>query len=126
MNKEFILIEVKSNEEEKNMTIVSNFYNQTNSPYIDKYPFQLFYLSEKQCQQFNLTKNLTINNRILINSTEGEGYISFNQTYDKTNNYIHITEKKIYSFSIYNKTSFFICAENNLTYNIKIYTYFNI
>ena len=120
MNKEFILIEVKSNEEEKNLTIVSNFYNQTNSPYIDKYSYQLFYLSEKQCQQFNLTKNLSINNRILINSTEGEGYISFNQTYDKTNNYIHITEKKIYSFSIYNKTSFFICAENNLTYNIKI------
>ena len=77
-NKDFILIEVKSNEEEKNLTIVSNFYNQANPQYIDKYSYQLFYLSEKQCQQINLTKNLSINNRILINSTEGEGYISFN------------------------------------------------
>ena len=58
--------------------------------------------------------------RILINNTEGEGYICFNQTCNSINNYIHIAEQKIYSFSIFNKTNFFIYAKINLAYNIKI------
>ena len=118
-NEHFILLEVESTEG-GNLTIVSNLEKQSNSPSIDKYSYQLYHLSEKQSQQFNLIQNPYIKYRILINSTEGEGYVCFNQNCDSTNNYFSITEHKIYSFSIYNQKSFYIYTENNLTYNIKI------
>ena len=115
----FILILVESNLD-KNFKIISNFYNQSNFPSIDIYSYQLYHLSEGHYQQFNLIQNPLKKYRILINNTEGEGYICFNQTCNNNNNYIHITEQKIYSFSIFNNTNFFIYAKNNLTYNIKI------
>ena len=118
-NEHFILIEVESTDG-GNLTIISNIDKQSNSPSIDKYSYQLYHLSENQFQQFNLIQNPYMKYRILINSTEGEGYICFNKPCDSIHNYIHITQQKIYSFSIYNKESFFIFAENNLTYNIKI------
>jgi len=120
MSEHFILIALKSNEE-KNLTIVpSIFYKQSISSSIDIYSYQLYHLPEKQFQQFNLVQNTSLKYRILINSTEGEGYICFDQTCDSTHNYIHITELKIYSFSIPNKESIFIYPKNNLTYNIKL------
>ena len=119
MNKDFILIIVESSEV-KSLTIASNFYYQFNSLSFDIYSYQLYHLSEKQFQQFNLVQNPYLNYRILINSTEGEGYICFDQTCNNTHNYIHITELKIYSFSISNKESIFIYSTNNLTYNIKL------
>jgi hypothetical protein len=117
----FILIVVESTEDE-NLTIVTNFYNESNSSSIDIdiYSYQLYHLSENQWQQFNLINSST-DYRILINNTEGEGYIYFSQACDNTNNYIHIAEQKIYSFSTYNKTSFFIISKNNLTFKIKIW-----
>ena len=120
MSEHFILIALKSNEE-NNLTIVpSIFYKQSISSSIDIYSYQLYHLPEKQFQQFNLIQNSSLKYRILINSTEGEGYICFDQTCDSTHNYIHITELKIYSFSIPNKESIFIYPKNNLTYNIKL------
>ena len=120
MSEHFILIALKSNEE-NNLTIVpSIFYKQSISSSIDIYSYQLYHLPEKQFQQFNLVQNSSLKYRILINSTEGEGYICFDQTCDSTHNYIHITELKIYSFSIPNKESIFIYPKNNLTYNIKL------
>ena len=118
-NERFILIEVELKENE-NFSIISNFYNQSNFPSIDIYSYQLYHLSNGQYQKFNLIQNPLKEYRILINSTEGEGYICFNQTCNNISNYIHITEQKIYSFSIFNNTNFFIYAKNNLTYNIKI------
>jgi hypothetical protein len=115
----FILIVVEPNKEE-NFIFVSNFYNSSISSFIDIYSYQLYHLSEKQYQQFILKENPFIKYRVLINNTEGDGYICFNQTCDNTNNDIHITEQKIYSFSISNKKCFFIFANNFLTYNIKI------
>ena len=87
----FILIVVESTEDE-NLTIVSNFYNESNSSSIDIdiYSYQLYHLSENQWQQFNLINSLT-DYRILINITEGEGYICFSHACDNYN-YIQIAE----------------------------------
>ena len=84
------------------------------------YSYQLFHLSENTFQQFNLIENPSRKYRILINNTEGEGNICFNQICDNDNSFIHLTEQKIYSFSISNKTNFFIYAQNNLIFRIKI------
>ena len=120
-NEKFFLIVIESNStEEENLSIVSNFYNLSNSPSIDIYSYQLYYLSENISQQFNLIKNLLIKYRILIYNTEGEGYICHNKICDFNNNFIYLKEQKIYSFSISNKNSFYICAKNNITFNIKI------
>ena len=118
----FILIEIKSNSKENEiLTILSSFYTQQNLSSIDIYSYQLFHLSENGFQQYYLNQNSSIKYRILINNTEGEGYINFNQAYNNNNNnFIHLTEQKIYSFSIPKKTSFMIYAKNNLLYNIKI------
>ena len=84
------------------------------------YSYQLFHLSENTFQQFNLIENPSRKYRILINNTDGEGNICFNQICDNDNSFIHLTEQKIYSFSISNKTNFFIYAQNNLIFRIKI------
>ena len=84
------------------------------------YSYQLFHLSENTFQQFNLIENPSRKYWILINNTEGEGNICFNQICDNDNSFIHLTEQKIYSFSISNKTNFFIYAQNNLIFRIKI------
>ena len=118
-NEDFVLILIESNsKEEENLTVISSFYNQTIS-HIDIYSYQLIHLSENTFQQFSLIKYPSIEYRILINNTEGEGYICFNTICDN-NNFIHLTEQKIYSFSISNKTNFFIYPKNNLIFNIKI------
>ena len=120
-NEKFFLIVIESNStEEENLSIVSNFYNLSNSPSIDIYSYQLYYLSENISQQFNLIKNLLIKYRILIYNAEGEGYICDNKICDFNNNFIYLKEQKIYSFSISNKNSFYICAKNNIIFNIKI------
>jgi len=121
-NEPFILIEIKSNSKENEiLTILSSFCTQNNFSSIDIYSYQLFHLSENGFQQYYLNQNSSIKYRILINNTEGEGYIYFNQTYNNNNNnFIHLAEQKIYSFSIPKKTSFMIHAKNNLLYNIKI------
>ena len=83
------------------MTILSSFYNQKNTSFIDIYSYQLFHLSENEFQLFHSNQISQIKYRILINNTEGEGYINFNQTCsDNNNNFIHLTKQKIYSFSI--------------------------
>ena len=118
-NENFILIRVKS-KEEANLTILSNVYKQSNSTSINIYSYQLYHLSDKQCQKFNLIQNSNIKYRVFINNIEGEGFIYYNQISDNTNNDIHITEQRIYSFSISNKESFLVCAKNDLIYYIKI------
>ena len=79
----------------------------------------VYHLSENQYQQFNLINSL-IDYRILINITEGEGFICFNKAFENNSDFIPITEQKIYSFSTYNKESLFIYTKNKLTYKIKI------
>ena len=121
-NDSFVLILIETNStENKYLTVFSSLYNLRNSPFINLYSYQLYNLTEKSSQQFYLYKNPLIDYRILINNTEGEGDICFNQSYDNKNNLIHLTEQKIYSFSISNKTNFlFIYAQNNIIFNIKI------
>ena len=121
-NESFILIEIKSNSNEnENLTILSSFYNQKNTSFIDIYSYLPFHLSENEFQQYHSSQDSQIKYRILINNTKGEGYINFNQACnDNNNNFIHLTEQKIYSFSIPKNKSFFICSKENLTYNIKI------
>jgi len=120
----FVLVEIESNsEEDEIITIISSFYNQPDSSFINIYSYQLYNLSETTLQQFHLYQNPFIKYRILINNTKGEGYICFNQTCNSNNNYIHLTELKIYSFSILNLESFFIYAKNILIFNIKKLNY---
>ena len=111
----FVLIIIETNSTE----------NKTNSPSVDIYSYQIYHLTEKEFQQFYLYQNPLKEYRILINITEGEGSICFNQTYDNNSNLIHLEEQKIYSFSISNKTNFLLQAQNNLTFNIKIISEFS-
>ena len=120
-NDSFVLIIIETNStENKYMTVVSSLYNQTNSPFINIYSYQLYHLSAKTFQQFHLYQNSPLEYRILINTTEGEGNICFDQIHDKNKNSIHLAEQKIYSFSISSKTNFLLYAQNDLIFNIKI------
>ena len=119
-NENFALIVIESNSNEsKYLTILSRFYNQANSSNIDIYSNQLYHLSEKEIQLFYLYKSLLKEYRILINITEGEGFICFNKICDNKD-FIQLTKQKIYSFSISDKKNFFIRANINLTYDIKM------
>ena len=124
-DKHFILLVIESNSkdsiENKYLTVIARFYSQLNySSSIDIYSYQLYYLYENQFQRFYLYQIPLIEYRILINNTKGEGNICFSINCDDNNNFIHLKEQKIYSFTISNKTNLFIKANNNLTYNIKI------
>jgi len=116
----YALVEILANSKEnKILTVIQNFLNQQNSSYIDIYSYQLFHLSEGTSQQFYLQQSPFMNYRILINLTEGEGNICLNSICDN-NSFITLSEQKIYSFSISNKTNCFIKANKPLTYKIKI------
>ena len=120
LQKNYTLVEIVANSKENEiLTITSNFPSQSNSSYIDIYSYQLFHLSGDTSQQFNLQQNPFMEYRILINNTGGEGNICLNKICNN-NSFIHLTEQKIYSFSISNKTNFFIKANKSLTYKIKI------
>jgi len=120
-NDSFVLIIIETNStENKYLSLFSSLYNETYSPFINIYSYQLYHLSEKTFQQYYLYKNPLIKYRILINTTEGEGNICFDQICDKNKNSIHLTEQKIYSFSISKETNFLLCAKNDLIFNIKI------
>ena len=120
-NEHFFLIDIESNSIEiKYLTIISEFYSQPNFSSINLYSYQLYHLSENKLQQFLLYQNPLNEYRILINNTEGEGNICFNKICDNNNYFIHLEKQKIYSFSISNKKDFFITANNDLIYNIKI------
>ena len=117
----FVLLVIESNSrEDEIVTVISSFYNQPDPSFINLYSYQLFYLNETTFQQFHLYQNPFVEYRILINNIKGEGYICFNQTYNTNNNYIHLTEQKLYSFSIINHASFFIYAKNILLFSIKV------
>ena len=116
----YVLVKINSNSKEnENLTVVSSFNKEQNLSSIDIYSYQLYHLSENESQQFQL-ENSSKEYRILINNAEGEGYICFNETCNSNNIYIHLTEQRIYSFSIENKTDLFFYTENNLTFNIKV------
>ena len=120
-NEHFVLVEIESNAiENKYLTIITSFYSQSNSSSIDIYSYQLYYLSESLLQQFDLYQNPLLKYRILINNTKGEGIICFKKIYDNNNNFIYFEKQRIYSFSISNKTNFFIKANTNLTFKAKI------
>jgi len=121
LKKKFILVEIETNSTENEILTVMIFsFNQPNFSSINIYSYQLYHLSENTDQQFNLIQNSSIEYRILINNTEGEGNICFNKNCENNNNFIHLTEQKIYSFSISNKTNFYIHSNNNLIYHIKL------
>jgi hypothetical protein len=121
LQKKFILVEIKSDSKENEiLTVMLNSFNQQNSSSINIYSYQLYYLSENTFQQFSLIQNSSTEYRILINNTEGEGNICFDKYCDNNNNFIHLTEQKIYSFSISSKSNFYIHSNNNLIYHIKI------
>jgi hypothetical protein len=120
-NEKYVLVEIKSNSKEnENLTVISSFNNEQNASSINLYSYQLCHLPKNKFQNFHF-KNQSMEYRILINNTKGEGNIYINNTCDNNNNiFIHLSEHKIYSFSLSNITNFVICANNNLTYNIKI------
>ena len=121
-NEKYVLIEIESNStEEKNLIIVSNFYNQADSLLFNIYSYQLYYLF-KNIQKFHLYQYRSNDKqyRILINNVEGEGYICFNDNFNSNNSNIHLTEQNIYSFSIESQTSLFFYSENSLMFNIKV------
>ena len=118
----YVLVEIKSNSKEnENLTVISSFNNEQKATSINLYSYQLCHLPENKCQKFHFQNKSMEYYRILINNTKGEGNIYFTNTCDNNNNiFIHLSEHKIYSFSLSNITNFVICANNNLTYNIKI------
>ena len=110
-----IIIEINSTDD-KNLTVVSSLYNPLKFSSIDIYSYQLYFLNENSFLIFDLYQNPSIEYRILINITKGEGDFYFNQN----TSFIQMTEKKIYSLSISNKKNFFLSTKNNLIFNIKI------
>ena len=121
LQKNYALVEIETySKENVIVTVISSSLSQSQQSYLDIYSYQLIHLSESTFQQVNLIQNSSVDYRILINNTEGEGNICFNEICDNNNNYIHLNGQKIYSFSISNKTNFFIKANKPLDYNIKI------
>ena len=117
----YILVEIESKStENETLTVLLYSFNQPIFSSINIYSYQLYHLSENTFQQFNLIQNSSTEFRILINNTKGEGNICFNKNCDNNNNFIHLSEQKIYSFSISNKENFYIHSNNNLIYNIKL------
>ena len=118
-NNTYALLEIKSNSiENENLTVVSNFDREHNPSSINIYSYQLYQLLKSKTHKFSLYHSF-INYRILINNTEGEGFICL-QKCNNNNKFIHLTAQRIYSFSISNKASFYIYAKKNLAFNIKI------
>ena len=121
LKKKYILVEIESNSTENEiLTVMLYSYYQPNFSSISIYSYQLYHLSENTFQYFNLIQNSSTEYRILINNTEGEGNICFAKNCDNNNNCIHLSEQKIYSFSISNKENFYIHSNNNLIYYIKL------
>jgi len=119
--KEFILVEIQSSSNQNEiLTVISYSLTQPIFSSVNIYSYQLYHLSENSVQQYDLIQNSLTEYRILINNTEGEGNICFNNICDNNDNFIHLSEQKIYSFSISNKTNLFIHSNNNLIYHIKI------
>ena len=123
LSKKFILVEINSNSnlnQSEILTVISYSLTQPILSSFNIYSYQLYHLSENAFQQYDLIQNPLTDYRILINNTKGEGNICFNKIFDNNDNFIHLSEQKIYSFSISNKTNLFIHSNNNLIYHIKI------
>ena len=118
--KENYILLIINSIEDYNLIVIPSFYKHPDSSFMNMYSYQLNYLPKNELQQFHLYPNPFMEYRILINNVQGEGYICFAKTCNRDNYYIHLKEKKIYSFSIVNRTSFFIYAENNSASSIKI------
>ena len=117
----FALVVIESNSKKnEELAAISNFYIEQNSSTVNIYSYQLYHLSKKTFHQFYLDESYFFEYRILINNTEGEGYICFNQICDSNSYYIHLKAQKIYSFKIPDEPKFLIYAINNLTFKIKL------